>query len=84
MPRCCFFYWIPAYLNLYEVAIISAGMGKIAVNTRNWTMNCVSCRHHAHEITRMLNGRPLERIHHDNYLVPNQKTSDLVPEEWSD
>lgn len=56
MPRCCFFYWIPAYLNLYEVAIISAGMVKIAVNTRNRTMNCVSCWHHAIGMTGMLNG----------------------------
>jgi len=35
MPVCCFFYWFPPYLNLYEVAIFSAGMVKSAVNIGN-------------------------------------------------
>ncbi len=37
MPLYCQFYWLRAYLNLYEVAIFSPGMAKFAKNNRSKT-----------------------------------------------
>ncbi len=34
----CHFYWFPAYLNLYEVAIFSAGMVKFVLNSGGGTI----------------------------------------------